>query len=335
VKYHGVGSFDPRIGIKPAVSRRDNSIAKLGGPQTYTRVFSDWLCDMAASDEKLVAVTPAMREGSGLVNFAKQFPQRYFDAGIAEQHAVTLGAGLACENRKPVVAIYSSFLQRAYDQLIHDVALQNLPVMFAIDRGGLAGADGATHHGSFDLSYLRCIPNMLIMAPADEDECRSMLSTAYRHPGPAAVRYPRGGGSGVSVAQNLNSLPIGKAERCRQGSKIAILNFGSLMATAMSVGDKLDATVVNMRFIKPLDESMLMEMVDEYECLVTLEDNAIAGGAGSAVNEWLMQQRKLMPVLNLGLPDHFIEHGTREEILASCGLDEPGVLRAVNAYVGN
>ena len=334
VKYHGVSAFDPLTGIKPAVIRSGSAIAKLGGPQTYTRVFSDWLCDMATSDDRLVAVTPAMREGSGLVSFAKQFPLRYFDAGIAEQHAVTLGAGLACENRKPVVAIYSSFLQRAYDQLIHDVALQNLPVLFAIDRGGLAGADGATHHGSFDLSYLRCIPNMLIMAPADENECRRMLTTGYRHNGPAAVRYPRGSGSGASVEQNLHSLPIGKARHCRQGSKIAILNFGSLMAAAMSAGERLDATVVNMRFIKPLDEAMLRKLVDEHDFLVTLEDNAIAGGAGSAVNEWLMRERKPLPVLNLGLPDQFVEHGSREQILAGCGLDEHGIVRAINEYRG-
>lgn len=329
VKYHGVSAFEPRGGVKPAVTKPNAAVAKLGGPQTYTRVFSDWLCDMAARESKLVAVTPAMREGSGLVDFAKRYPGRYFDAGIAEQHAVTLGAGLACEGQKPVVAIYSSFLQRAYDQLIHDVALQQLPVLFAIDRGGLAGADGATHHGSFDLSYLRCIPNMVIMAPADENECRRMLTTGLRLDGPAAVRYPRGSGTGAIVEPGLRGLPVGKAKHCRRGRGIALLSFGGMLAPAMEAAESLGATVVNMRFIKPLDRCKVVALSQSHELLVTLEDNAIAGGAGSAVNECLMANRISTPVLNLGLPDRFIEHGTREELLADCGLDGQGILQAI------
>jgi 1-deoxy-D-xylulose-5-phosphate synthase len=331
IKYHGVSGFDPRAGLKPKLATADAVVDK--PPQTYTQVFSDWLCDMAASEPRLVAVTPAMREGSGLVRFAKQYPQRYFDAGIAEQHAVTLGAGLACEGLKPVVAIYSSFLQRAYDQLIHDVALQNLPVLFALDRGGLAGADGATHHGSFDLSYLRCIPNMVIMAPADENECRQMLSTGLRHDGPAAVRYPRGGGAGVSVDKSLEGLPIGKANVCRRGRKVALLAFGSLLDSALAAAEQLDASVANMRFIKPLDEDMVLELAAGHDLLVTLEDNAVAGGAGSAVNECLMANRVRTAVLNLGLPDRFVGHGTREQLLGECGLDEQGIVRVVSDYL--
>lgn len=332
VKYHGVGSFDSRTGIKPAVSQPGGAVAKLGGQQTYTQVFSDWLCEAAAREPDLVAITPAMREGSGLVAFAKRHPERYFDAAIAEQHAVTLGAGLACEGLKPVVAIYSSFLQRAYDQLIHDVALQNLPVLFALDRGGLAGADGATHHGSFDLSFLRCIPNMIIMAPADENECRRMLTTGLQHDGPAAVRYPRGCGPGAAVEKLLRPLPVGKARTLRQGRKVALLSFGSILPAAQAAADWLDATLVDMRFIKPLDEAMVLKLADSHEMLLTIEDNAVAGGAGSAVNEYLMAQGRLTPVLNLGLPDCFVGHGTREELLAECGLDEDGILRALEDF---
>ncbi len=331
-KYHGVTSFDPSIGLKPPVSNKHAAVAKLGGPKTYTQVFSDWLCDMAMSESSLVAVTPAMREGSGLVSFAKQYPERYFDAGIAEQHAVTLGAGLACEGLKPVVAIYSSFLQRAYDQLVHDVALQNLPVLFALDRGGLAGADGATHHGSFDLSFLRCIPNLLLMAPADESECRQMLTTGFHHDGPAAVRYPRGGGSGASVDKALRGLPIGKAELCREGRRVAFLSFGSLLAPALEAAEIIDASVANMRFIKPLDQDMVRDLASSHDLLVTVEDNAVAGGAGGAVNEFLMANGLTVPVLNLGLPDRFVEHGTREELLAGCGLDAQGMLKAIEDY---
>ena len=332
VKYHGVGRFDPQTGIKPPVSKPDPAVARLGGPQTYTEVFSDWLCDAAASEPGLVAVTPAMREGSGLVSFAQRYPDRYFDAGIAEQHAVTLGAGLACEGLKPVVAIYSSFLQRAYDQLIHDVALQDLPVLFALDRGGLAGADGATHYGSFDLSFLRCVPNMLIMAPSDEDECRRMLTTGLRHDGPAAVRYPRGCGPGANVDQGLHALPVGKARTCRRGQRVALLSFGSLLADARAAADELDATLVDMRFIKPLDEDLLLELAASHDLLVTIEDNAVQGGAGSAVNEFLLARGIRRLVLNLGLPDRFITHGTREELLAECGLDARGILDSIAAF---
>jgi 1-deoxy-D-xylulose-5-phosphate synthase len=328
VKYHGVSGFDPEAGItpKPASAKK---------PPTYTEVFGDWLCDMAAADPQVVAITPAMREGSGLVNFARQYPQRYFDAGIAEQHAVTLGAGLACEGFKPVVAIYSTFLQRAYDQLIHDVALQNLPVLFALDRGGLAGADGATHHGSFDLSFLRCIPNMTIMTPADENECRQMLYTGINLDGPAAVRYPRGCGPGVAVDPDLQMLPVGQAEMRRHGRKIAFLAFGCMLDLALEVAEQLDASVVNMRFVKPLDENLLQQMAASHDLLITLEDNVVCGGAGSAVNECLMAQQMLTPVLNLGLPDRFVGHGSREQLLAGCGLDCEGVLAAIAGYHRN
>lgn len=325
-KYHGVSKFDPRQGIKPS--------GKAAKP-SYTQVFSDWLCDNAAQDARLVAITPAMREGSGLVEFAKRYPERYFDAGIAEQHAVTLAAGLACEGFKPVVAIYSTFLQRAYDQLIHDVALQNLPVLFALDRGGLVGADGATHHGSFDLSFLRCIPNLVIMAPGDENECRQMLYTGLQHDAPTLVRYPRGSGPGVEIDKNLTALPIGQSELRRRGSKIAFLAFGSMLDLALEVAEQIDASVVNMRFIKPLDEEMLQEMATTHELLVTLEDNVVCGGTGSAVNECLLAQRLNVPTINLGLPDRFIDHGSREELLAECGLDCKGVLAAVSGYRGS
>ncbi len=320
VTYHGVGKFDPSKGLSPS---------KPSTSPTYTQVFGEWLCDMAAQDERLVAITPAMREGSGLVEFSQRYPQRYFDVAIAEQHAVTLAAGMACDGLKPVVAIYSTFLQRAYDQLIHDVALQELPVLLAIDRAGLVGPDGPTHAGSFDLSFLRCIPNLLLMAPADEDECRQMLYTGFMHNGPAAVRYPRGKGPGVAVQAQLQALPLAKAQMRRHGQSIALLSFGTLLNVALSVGETLDATVVNMRFVKPLDEALVLELARSHRRLVTLEDNAIAGGAGSAVNELLAAHALTTPVLNLGLPDAFIEHGEREELLAQVGLDVAGVLRAI------
>ena len=320
--YHGVGRFDPESG------KLEKSSATC---PTYTQVFGDWLCDMARLDERLVGITPAMREGSGMVKFSKEFPQRYFDVGIAEQHAVTLAAGLACENVKPVVAIYSTFLQRAYDQLIHDVALQNLPVVFAIDRAGVVGPDGATHAGSFDLSYLRCIPNMLIMAPADENECRQMLYTGYIHDGPAAIRYPRGTGTGVGIENKMAAIPLAKAEIKRKGSKVALLAFGPMLATALEAAATLDATVVNMRFVKPLDEKLIRELAKQNDVLVTVEDNVVMGGAGSAVIEYLIRQQINVPVINMGLPDHFQEHGSREQLLADAGLTADDIIRHVNA----
>ncbi|HEY9052762.1 MAG TPA: 1-deoxy-D-xylulose-5-phosphate synthase [Gammaproteobacteria bacterium] len=321
--YHGVGSFDPETGNK-----LDQSSAK----PTYTEVFSQWICDMAEQDERLVAITPAMREGSGLVAFSERFPERYHDVGIAEQHAVTLAAGMACEELKPVVAIYSTFLQRAYDQLIHDVALQNLPVLFAIDRAGLVGADGPTHAGSFDLSYLRCIPNMLIMAPSDENECRQMLYTGFQHNGPAAVRYPRGQGPGAVIESGMKSLEIAKGVICHEGSKIALLAFGSMLSPALEAGKKLGATVINMRFVKPLDEVLISEIAGNHDLLVTIEENAVMGGAGSAVNEYLQQQQINVPVLNLGLPDAFIEHGSSGKLLAQCDLNAEGIIRAIEQH---
>ncbi|CAL1239212.1 1-deoxy-D-xylulose-5-phosphate synthase [Candidatus Methylocalor cossyra] len=323
VAYHGVSSFDPSQECLPK--------SKPGTP-TYTEVFGQWLCDMGEKDRRLLAITPAMREGSGLVEFERRFPDRYFDVGIAEQHAVTLAAGQACEGYRPVVAIYSTFLQRAYDQVIHDVALQNLPVLFAIDRAGLVGPDGPTHAGSFDLSYLRCIPNLVVMAPADENECRQMLYTGFKYPGPAAVRYPRGKGPGVPVAEELTALPIGKGEIRRRGAGIAILAFGSLVYPALEVGEKLDATVANMRFVKPLDEELIVELAKTHALLVTAEENTLIGGAGSGVNQVLQQHLCFNPVLNLGLPDRFLGHGSRDELLALAGLDAEGVLRAVEAF---
>ena len=323
ILYHGVSPFDPKVGIvlKAAPAK-----------PSYAQVFGDWLCAMAAADKRLVAITPAMCEGSGMVKFSELYPDRYFDVGIAEQHALTFAAGLACEGLKPVVAIYSTFLQRAYDQLIHDVVLQNLPVVLAIDRAGLVGADGATHAGSFDLSYLRCLPNMTIMAPADESECRQMLTTGFLHEGPAAVRYPRGKGPGATVKAELDPLTIGKAEIRHQGSRIAILAWGSMVTPALSAGKQLNATVVNMRFIKPIDEQLLLELAKSHDVLVTVEENVISGGAGSAINNFLQAQRILMPVLNLGLPDSFVEQGTREELLAICGLDASSILTQVEAF---
>lgn len=296
---------------------------------SYSKVFGDWLIDMAASDDRLIAITPAMSSGSGMDNFAEQYPDRFFDVAIAEQHAVTFAAGMACDGLKPVVAIYSTFLQRGYDQFIHDVALQNLNVLFAIDRAGLVGEDGPTHAGSFDLSFMRCIPNLVIMAPSDENECRQMLYTGYQHMGPAAVRYPRGKGPAASIAQNMQALPVGKAQLKRKGHKIALLAFGSMVQPALAAGEMLDATVVDMRFIKPLDESLICELADQHALIVTLEENAIAGGAGSAVNELLLQRDFQIPVLNLGLPDAFLQHGHVPDMLASVGLDRDGIISAI------
>ncbi|MFZ1492501.1 MAG: 1-deoxy-D-xylulose-5-phosphate synthase [Candidatus Competibacter denitrificans] len=323
VGYHGVGVFDPICGLKPA--------SPSGGP-TYTQVFGEWLCDMAEQDERLIGITPAMREGSGLVEFSDRFPDRYYDVAIAEQHAVTLAAGLACDGLKPVVAIYSTFLQRAYDQLIHDVALQNLPVLFAIDRAGLVGPDGPTHAGNFDYSFLRCIPNLVVMAPADENECRQMLYTGFQLSQPAAVRYPRGKGPGVPLEQTLRALPVGKADIRRRGRNLALLAFGSMVSVAETVAQRVDATVVNMRFIKPLDEAAVVALAAEHGCLVTLEENVVAGGAGSAVNECLAARGINTPVRNIGLPDQFIEQGERAELLAECGLDAAAVLRQLATW---
>ncbi|MCB1621037.1 MAG: 1-deoxy-D-xylulose-5-phosphate synthase [Thiothrix sp.] len=322
--YHGVSPFNLQTGLV--------SSKKKNAPVTYTQVFSDWLCDMAAQDERLMGITPAMREGSGLVRFSEQFPERYFDVGIAEQHSLTLAAGMACEGLKPVVAIYSTFLQRAYDQLIHDIALQNLPVVFAIDRAGLVGSDGPTHSGNYDLSYLRCIPNLVIMAPSHEDECRQMLYTAFLHDGPAAVRYPRGTGPGVQPQAAMKALPLGKAELLREGSAgIAILLFGALLAEAREAAEQLDATLVNMRFVKPLDEDMVRRMAEGHKLLVTLEDNAVQGGAGSALNECLNRLAVAVPVLNLGIPDLLVEHALREEQILACELDAASLVRRIRA----
>ena len=320
--YHGVSRFDPAAGIAE----------KSGGAATrptYTQVFGDWLCDMAAADTRLVGITPAMREGSGLVRFSQEFPKRYFDVGIAEQHALTFAAGLACEGIKPVVAIYSTFLQRAYDQLIHDVVLQNLPVMLAIDRAGLVGADGPTHAGSFDLSFLRCLPNLVIAAPSDEDECRRLLTTAFLHDGPSAVRYPRGSGTGTAISPGLDVVEIGKGVLRRRGQQVALVAFGSLVAPALAAAEALDASVADMRFVKPLDVDLLRELAASHTLLVTLEENAIAGGAGAAVAESLAALGLPVPVLHLGLPDQFIEHGDPAKMLANCGLDATGIERAV------
>ncbi len=319
--YHGVGCFDPDTGVAEAS----------GGRPTYTQVFGDWLCDMAGADRRLVGITPAMREGSGLVRFSEAFPDRYFDVGIAEQHAVTFAAGLACEGLKPVVAIYSTFLQRAYDQWIHDVALQNLPVMLAIDRAGLVGADGPTHAGSFDLSFLRCVPNMLIATPSDENECRRLLTTAFLHDGPAAVRYPRGSGTGAALEPGLEPVQIGKGVLRRRGRDVALIAFGSLLAPALEAATALDATVVDMRFVKPLDVDLLRDLAERHQLLVTLEENVIAGGAGAAVAETLAGCGMSTALLHLGLPDRFIEHGDARSLLAACGLDAAGIEAAVRA----
>ncbi|RDH85151.1 MAG: 1-deoxy-D-xylulose-5-phosphate synthase [endosymbiont of Escarpia spicata] len=318
--YHGVTPFNPATGV----------MQKKGGGPTYTQVFGDWLCHAAAEDKKLVAITPAMCEGSGLVDFSQQFPKRYFDVGIAEQHALTFAAGLACEGVKPVVAIYSSFLQRAYDQLLHDIALQNLDVTFAVDRAGQVGADGATHAGSLDLSFVRVVPNMVVMAPADEDECSRMLQTAYEYVGPAMVRYPRGSGPGVAVTRPIYPMPLGKGEIRRDGQRVALLAFGSLLAPALEVAESLDATVANMRFVKPLDEALILDLASRHEILVTLEENLVQGGAGSAVNEYLARVGHQVRVMNLGLPDRYIHHASHQEQLSECGLDVAGILASVN-----
>ncbi|MCK4742695.1 MAG: 1-deoxy-D-xylulose-5-phosphate synthase [Sulfuriflexus sp.] len=318
--FHGVSKFDLESG---------ETLSKPGSGPTYTQVFGQWLCDLAKQDKLLMAITPAMREGSGMVEFAEQFPEQYIDVGIAEQHSVTLAAGLACEGVKPVVAIYSTFLQRAYDQLIHDVAIQNLPVLFAIDRAGLVGPDGPTHAGMFDLSYLRCIPNMVVMTPTDEDECRKMLSTGYQHNGPAAVRYPRGTGIGAQVSKDFSTLPIGKGLVTRQGSKIALLVFGSPLAEASIAAETLDATVANMRFVKPIDDALIASLAASHDLLVSIEENVIAGGAGSAIQESLTAQGITMPLLQLGLPDKFVDHGDRNALLSACGLDSSAIIRAV------
>lgn len=323
VKYHGVTPFDPKIGIAPSKSKSSPS---------YTQIFGEWLCDMAALDARLIGITPAMREGSGLVQFSERFPNRYYDVGIAEQHSVTLAAGLACEGLKPVVAIYSTFLQRAYDQVIHDVVLQRLPVLFAIDRAGVVGPDGPTHAGSYDFTYLRCLPDLVVMAPADENECRQMLYTGFQLDQAAAVRYPRGKGPGATVEAKMTALPVGKAQRRRRGERIALLAFGTMVQPAVQVGEMLDATVVNMRFVKPIDEAMILQTAAAHELVVTVEENVIAGGAGEAVNECLMRHGAQARTLNLGLPDRFIEQGTREEMLADAGLDAEGIARAVQAH---
>ncbi|MCY4149326.1 MAG: 1-deoxy-D-xylulose-5-phosphate synthase [Gammaproteobacteria bacterium] len=323
--YHGVGTFDPETGEFPPKKK----------VRTFTHVFSDWLCDMAEADPKLVGITPAMREGSGLVKFSEQYPDRYYDVGIAEQHSLTFTAGIACEGLKPVLAIYSTFLQRAYDQLIHDVSIQDLDVLLAIDRAGFVGADGETHAGVYDLSYMRCIPNMLIMVPADEAECRNMLYTGYLHEGPASVRYPRGSGPGIPENEKMEALPVGKAEMRRQSQsgKLAILAFGTMVPQAEAIAEGLDATVANMRFVKPLDEEAVLKLADKHQYLVTIEENVIMGGAGSAVNEFLASQLIFKPVLNIGVPDRHVSQGTQQEQWQEIGLDQEGLLAQINAYL--
>ena len=330
VGYHAVN----KIEAKPKGPLAAVAEAKPSGPK-YQAVFGRWLCDMAERDNRLVGITPAMCEGSGMVEFSKRFPDRYYDVAIAEQHALTMAAGMACDGLKPVVAIYSTFLQRGYDQLIHDIALQNLDVTFGIDRAGLVGEDGPTHHGAFDLSYLRCIPNMVIGAPSDENECRQMLYTAYQYPGPAAIRYPRGTGPRALIADELVQMPIGKAREVRSGKQVAILNFGALLPHALLAANQLNATVVDMRWVKPMDTKIIETLAGEYDLLVTLEDNAISGGAGSGVNQCLVEQHLLVGVLNLGIPDAFIEHGTSEEQHAWIGLDGPGIERAIKAKLNS
>jgi 1-deoxy-D-xylulose-5-phosphate synthase len=325
ILYHGVGKFDPAVGI----------VAKPAAKPTYTQVFGDWLCDMAAVDARVVGITPAMREGSGLVRFSQEYPDRYFDVGIAEQHAVTFAAGLACEGMKPVVAIYSTFLQRGYDQLVHDVVLQNLPVVFAIDRAGVVGADGATHIGAFDLAYLRCLPNTTVMAPSDENECRQMLFTATTLGTPAAVRYPRGTGPGAAIENVMRALPIGKAivrrTTSRRAQRIAMLAFGSMVQPSLAAGEELDATVVDMRFVKPIDADLAARLAQDHDAIVTIEEGVVAGGAGSAVAEALAARGIVVPILHLGLPDEFIDHGDPAFLLAHVGLDAKGIAASTRA----
>ncbi|HIF9349212.1 TPA: 1-deoxy-D-xylulose-5-phosphate synthase [Photobacterium damselae] len=324
INYHAVPKFD--------LSEKPLPKAKNAKP-TFSNIFGDWLCDMAAQDDKLMAITPAMREGSGMVRFSKEYPDQYFDVAIAEQHAVTLATGMAIGGYHPIVAIYSTFLQRGYDQLIHDVAIMDLPVMFAIDRGGLVGADGQTHQGAFDLSFMRCIPNMVIMTPSDENECRQMLYTGHKHQGPSAVRYPRGSGMGVDVQQEMTELEIGKGIVRRQGEKVAILNFGTMLEYALEAAENLNATVADMRFVKPLDEALILELAATHDALVTVEENAIAGGAGAGVIEFLMQQKQIKPVLNIGLPDRFIEQGTQAELHQMLEIDGPGIEKQIREYL--
>ncbi|WP_017231858.1 1-deoxy-D-xylulose-5-phosphate synthase [Pandoraea sp. B-6] len=326
VLYHGPGKFNPAEGIKPSTSSK----------KTYTQVFGDWLCDMAEADKRVVGITPAMREGSGMVEFEKRFPTRYYDVGIAEQHAVTFAGGMATEGLKPVVAIYSTFLQRGYDQLIHDIALQNLPVVFALDRSGLVGADGATHAGAYDIAYLRCIPNMVVMAPSDENECRQMLYTGVQIDGPSAVRYPRGAGTGAAIESTMSALPIGKGVVRREGQaeagrRVAILAFGSMVAPALAAAEELDATVADMRFVKPIDEALIARLAKTHDYLVTVEEGSIMGGAGSAVAESLLAGGEIRPVLQLGLPDRFIDHGDPALLLAAVGLDATGIAKSIRA----
>ncbi|WP_421278346.1 1-deoxy-D-xylulose-5-phosphate synthase [Aeromonas veronii] len=325
IGYHAVPKFNPDECSLPKAS---------GAKPTFSAIFGQWLCDMAAKDEKLVGITPAMREGSGLVKFSQQYPDRYFDVAIAEQHAVTFAAGLAIADKKPVVAIYSSFLQRAYDQVIHDVALQDLPVLFAIDRAGLVGADGPTHQGAFDISFLRTVPNMVVMTPSDENECRQMLYTGYLHQGPAAVRYPRGSSlSDAPISSEMQALALGKGRIIREGKGTAILAFGTLLHHAKAAAEALDATLVDMRFVKPMDEALVLSLAASHDHFVTIEDNAIMGGAGSAVNELLMRSKQCKPVLNLGLPDRFVEQGTQQEIYALLGLDDAGIQRSIESWL--
>ncbi|WP_029789186.1 MULTISPECIES: 1-deoxy-D-xylulose-5-phosphate synthase [Vibrio] len=324
IGYHGVPKFDPSHNSLPKSS---------DGKPTFSKIFGDFLCDMAAQDPKLMAITPAMREGSGMVRFSKEYPEQYFDVAIAEQHAVTLATGMAIAGDHPIVAIYSTFLQRGYDQLIHDVAIMDLPVMFAIDRAGLVGADGQTHQGAFDLSFMRCIPNMVIMAPSDENECRQMLYTGHKHTGPSAVRYPRGSGMGTEIEKDFTALEIGKGRIVRKGEKVAILSFGTFLGNALEAAENLNATVADMRFVKPLDEALIRQLAAEHDVLVTLEENAIAGGAGAGVIEFMMQDKIIKPVLNLGLPDRFIPQGTQDELHEELGLDAKGIEKSINDYL--
>jgi 1-deoxy-D-xylulose-5-phosphate synthase len=326
VLYHGPGKFDPSVGILKG---------KPSARKTFTQIFGSWLCDMAKQDQRLFGITPAMREGSGMVEFEQRFPNRYFDVGIAEQHAVTFAAGLACEGQKPVVAIYSTFLQRGYDQLVHDVALQNLDVTFALDRAGLVGADGATHAGNYDIAYLRCIPNMVVATPSDENEARLLLSTCYEYPGPASVRYPRGSGCGADVTESLDGVPLGKGVIRREGKRIAILGFGTLLHAALGAAEKLDATVADMRFVKPMDRELVLDLAARHDALVTIEESSIMGGAGSAVAELLNEAGVTVPLLQLGLPDRFIDHGDQAVLLAELGLDASGVERSITDRFGS
>ncbi|HGF5137006.1 TPA: 1-deoxy-D-xylulose-5-phosphate synthase [Vibrio parahaemolyticus] len=324
IGYHGVPKFDPSHNCLPKSS---------GDKPTFSKIFGDFLCDMAAQDPKLMAITPAMREGSGMVRFSKEYPDQYFDVAIAEQHAVTLATGMAIAGDHPIVAIYSTFLQRGYDQLIHDIAIMDLPVMFAIDRAGLVGADGQTHQGAFDLSFMRCIPNMVIMAPSDENECRQMLYTGHKHTGPSAVRYPRGSGMGTEIEKEFTALEIGKGRVVRKGEKVAILSFGTFLPNALEAAENLNATVADMRFVKPLDEALIRQLADEHDVLITLEENAIAGGAGAGVVEFMMKEKIIKPVLNLGLPDKFIHQGTQEELHEELGLDAKGIEKSIAEYL--